>query len=385
MSKIVDYELYFVQPRWLFLKLVTDEGIIGWGEPILEGRAKTVAKAVEELIEKYVMNFDNIDNIEDIWQMLYRGGFYRGGPILMSALSGIDQALWDIKGKKIGLPVHQLLGGKCREKIKVYSWFGGDEANEPVENIENIIKLGFKGIKMNIAGRVNPLETPQGIKNIVGRVEQVRKIVGNSVDIAIDFHGRISPIMAPKLINYLEQYDLLFVEEPVLPGNFEALREIKSKVFTPIALGERLFTRWDFKPYLVEGLVDIVQPDLSHAGGITECKKIAEFTETFGSFVAFHCPLGPIALAASLQVAATINNYLIQETSIGIHYNKGLRLTDYLENPEIFTIKDGYIEIPDEPGLGVIIDGNTLQKFSMEDKDWYNPVWRREDYSLAEW
>lgn len=385
MSKIVDYELYFVQPRWLFLKLVTDEGIIGWGEPILEGRAKTVAKAVEELIEKYVMNFDNIDNIEDIWQMLYRGGFYRGGPILMSALSGIDQALWDIKGKKIGLPVHQLLGGKCREKIKVYSWFGGDEANEPVENIENIIKLGFKGIKMNIAGRVNPLETPQGIKNIVGRVEQVRKIVGNSVDIAIDFHGRISPIMAPKLINYLEQYDLLFVEEPVLPGNFEALREIKSKVFTPIALGERLFTRWDFKPYLVEGLVDIVQPDLSHAGGITECKKIAEFAETFGSFVAFHCPLGPIALAASLQVAATINNYLIQETSIGIHYNKGLRLTDYLENPEIFTIKDGYIEIPDEPGLGVIIDGNTLQKFSMEDKDWYNPVWRREDYSLAEW
>lgn len=385
MSKIVDYELYFVNPRWLFLKLVSEEGIIGWGEPILEGRAKTVAKAVEELMEKYVINYDNIDNIEDIWQMLYRGGFYRGGPILMSALSGIDQALWDIKGKKSGLPVHQLLGGKCRAKIKVYSWFGGDESNESLENLENILKLGFKGIKMNIAGRVNPLETPQEIKKIVRRVEQVRKIVGDSVDIAVDFHGRISPIMAPKLINFLEQYNLLFVEEPVLPGNFEALREIKSKTFTPIALGERLFSRWDFKPYLVEGLVDVVQPDLSHAGGITECKKIAEFAETFGSLTAFHCPLGPIALAASIQVAATVNNYLIQETSIGIHYNKGLRLNDYLVNPEIFSIKDGYIKISDEPGLGVIIDENALQKFSMEDKDWSNPVWRREDYSLAEW
>lgn len=385
MVKIVNYDIFFEQPRWMFLKLETDDGLIGWVEPIVEGRAKTVAQAVKELMEKYVLKYENIDNIEDIWQLLYRGGFYRGGPVLMSALSGIDQALWDIKGKRYGLPVYQLLGGKCRKKVKVYRWFGGDEADESPEKIRDLLELGFKGIKMNVAGKMNSLLTPNEINSIVKRIGEVREVVGDVVDIAVDFHGRVSPALSSQLIKSLEKFNLLFIEEPVLPGNIESLRFIKNKTFTPIALGERLFSRWDFKPYLIEGLVDIVQPDLSHAGGITECKKIAEVADSFGALTAFHCPLGPISLAASIQVAATTYNYLIQETSLGIHYNKGVDLTDYLLNPQIFEIKDGYIEVPENPGLGVEINEETLKMYSLKEEDWSNPIWRREDYSLAEW
>lgn len=382
--RIEKYELFLVPPRWLFLRLETNDGLVGWGEPIIEGRARTVMTAVSEMMDSFVLGQDP-GNIEDIWQVLYRGSFYRGGPVLMSALAGIDQALWDIKGKYLNAPIHQLLGGKCRDRVRVYAWIGGDTPENVANTAKAKLSAGFSGVKMNVAGKLEHLETPQAISTIVERFAKVRESVGPSARIAVDFHGRVSGSLAPLIAEALRPYNPLFLEEPVMPADCRTLAYLKQRTDLPIALGERLFSRWDFKPYLEAGVVDVIQPDVSHAGGITECKKIAACAEMYGATVAFHCPLGPIALAACLQVGATVHNYLIQETSLGIHYNKGIELSDYILNKDVIDLSDGYINIPREPGLGITIDEEKVREMSVEGHDWKNPLWRHGDASVAEW
>ncbi|MDI3473212.1 MAG: galactonate dehydratase [Thermotogaceae bacterium] len=386
MPKIVSYNLYPVPPRWMFLKLECDNGLTGWGEPVLEGRIPTLRAATSELIEKYLLGKD-VSEINKLWQILHKGGFYRNGPVLMSALSGIDQALWDIKGKILNAPVYELLGGKVRDKIKVYRWVGGDEPDPEtaVAGAKKGIEQGFKALKMNVAGKLEFVETPEKLKEVVKKIEKVREAVGWNFQIAIDFHGRVSPALAPKLAKMLEDIDPLFIEEPVPPGYIWEIKKIRAHTTIPIALGERLFNRWDFRPYLENGLVDILQPDISHAGGITECMKISTYAETYGGLMAYHCPLGPIALATAINLATVNYNFLIQETSLGIHYNEGLELTTYLKNPEVFKIEDGFVKPPENPGLGVEIDEEVVKELSSRFVDWSNPVWEHEDGSFAEW
>ncbi|MGZ5191762.1 MAG: galactonate dehydratase, partial [Flavisolibacter sp.] len=317
--KIKSYELFQVPPRWLFLKIETDEGISGWGEPVIEGRAATVKTAVDELMEN-LMGKDPM-HIEDHWNMMYRSGFYRGGAILMSAIAGIDQALWDIKGKFYNAPIYQLLGGKARNSIKVYSWIGGDRPSEVATAAKAMVSQGFKAVKMNATEELQYVDSYKKIEQAIERMAAVRDAVGNDVGIGVDFHGRVHKPMAKILAKELEPFHPMFIEEPVLPENNESLREIAQHVAIPIATGERMYSRWDFKKLLIDGYVDIIQPDLSHAGGITECKKIISMAEAFDVAAAPHCPLGPIALAACLQVDATCHNVFIQEQSLGIHYN----------------------------------------------------------------
>lgn len=382
--RIHKYELFAVPPRWLFLRLETDEGLVGWGEPILEGRVRTVRSAVKELMDKYVVGAD-IRRILDLWQVVYRGGFYRGGPVLMSALAGIDQALWDLKGKAFGVPVYELLGGPCRDKVRVYCWVGGDEPDEIAEEARRQIEKGFTALKMNVAGRLNLLERPAILKKIVQRFFKVREAVGEAIDLALDFHGRVSPAFAFRLAQALEEGQPLFYEEPIFPPSVSLLSRLKALTHVPLAFGERLYTRWDFRPFLEAGVMDIAQPDLSHAGGITECLRISTLAEAYGALMAFHCPLGPIALAASLQVAAVVPNFLIQETSFGIHYNEGVELLDYVVNKEVFALQEGYIALPSGPGLGVEIDEGAVRAAAARAVDWSNPLWRGEDGSLLEW
>ncbi|NBJ71417.1 MULTISPECIES: galactonate dehydratase [Clostridia] len=381
--KITDYTIYQVPPRWLFLKIETDEGIVGWGEPIIEGRALTVKAAVEELME-YLIGKDP-QRIEDHWNLLYRSGFYRGGPILMSAIAGIDQALWDIKGKYYNAPIYQLLGGKCRDKIKVYSWVGGDRPSEVVTAAKAVVDQGFTALKMNATEELQYVDSHQKIDQVIERVSAVRDAIGPGIGIGIDFHGRVHKPMAKILAKELERFNPMFIEEPVLPENNEALREIASHVTTPIAVGERMFSRWQFKPLLKDGYVDIIQPDLSHAGGITECKKIISMAEAFDVAAAPHCPLGPIALAACLQVDATSHNVFIQEQSLGIHYNVESDLLDYVVDKDIFKYENGYVYISNKPGLGIEIDEEHVKRMATKSVNWRNPVWRHEDGSIAEW
>ncbi|MCM3763857.1 galactonate dehydratase [Neobacillus niacini] len=381
--KIRSYELFQVPPRWLFLKIETDEGIVGWGEPVIEGRASTVKACVEELME-YLMGKDPL-RIEDHWNMLYRSGFYRGGPILMSAISGIDQALWDIKGKYYNAPVYQLMGGACRDSIRVYSWIGGDRPSDVGQAAKAVVDAGFTAIKMNGTEELQYIDSYEKIDQVLERVAAIREAVGNYVGIGIDFHGRVHKPMAKILAKELEPYRPMFIEEPVLAENNEALREVARNTSIPIATGERMFSRWDFKSVLADGYVDIIQPDLSHAGGITECKKIASMAEAYDVALAPHCPLGPIALAACLHVDATSHNAFIQEQSLGIHYNQGSDLLDYLKDPAVFEYKDGYVAIPQGPGLGVEINEEFVRKQAELGHNWKNPVWRHQDGSIAEW
>lgn len=381
--KIKAYELFMVPPRWLFLKIETDEGITGWGEPVIEGKAATVKAAVDELMEGLIGK--DPQHIEDHWNHMYRSGFYRGGPILMSAIAGIDQALWDIKGKYYKAPVYQLLGGKARDTIKVYSWIGGDRPSEVGAAAKEMIEKGFKAVKMNATEELQFVDTYNKIDAAVERIAAVREAVGEEVGIGIDFHGRVHRPMAKILAKELEPYRPMFIEEAVLPENNEALREIAKHVAVPIATGERMYSRWQFKDLLMDGYVDIIQPDLSHAGGITECKKIFSMAEAFDVAVAPHCPLGPIALAACLQVDATCYNAFIQEQSLGIHYNKGSDLLDYLSDRSVFEYEDGYVKIPSGPGLGIDINEEHVRKMAAIGHNWKNPVWRHKDGSIAEW
>jgi galactonate dehydratase len=381
--KITNIVTYVVPPRWLFVKIETDEGITGWGEPVIEGRAATVDAAVKEL-SSYLIGKNPL-HIEDHWNVMYRGGFYRGGPILMSAIAGLDQALWDIKGKFYNAPIHELMGGACRDSIRVYSWIGGDRPSDVGKAAREVVDRGFTAIKMNATEELQYVDSHEKVDQVLERVAAIREAVGNYVGIGIDFHGRVHKPMAKILVKELEQFRPMFIEEPVLPENNEALREIANLTATPIATGERMFSRWDFKTLLQDGYVDIIQPDLSHAGGITECKKIASMAEAYDVAVAPHCPLGPIALAACLQLDATSYNAFIQEQSLGIHYNQGNDLLDYVVDPSVFKYEDGMVKIPKGPGLGIEINEDYVKRMAEIGHDWKNPIWRHKDGSVAEW
>jgi galactonate dehydratase len=381
--KITRLTTFIVPPRWVFLKIDTDDGVFGWGEPVVEGRAHTVVAAVDELAD-YLVGKDPLQ-IEDHWNVLYRGGFYRGGAIHMSALAGIDQALWDIKGKTLGVPVHQLLGGRCRDRIRVYSWIGGDRPSDLAANARAVVASGFTAVKMNGTDELQFVDTSSKLDKVLANVAAVRDAVGPEIGIAVDFHGRVHRPMAKTLAKELEAMRLMFIEEPVLSEHREALREIANHCSTPIALGERLYSRWDFKAILSDGCVDIVQPDLSHAGGITECRKIAAMAEAYDVALAPHCPLGPIALAACLQLDAISYNAFIQEQSLGIHYNRDNDLLDYLVDRSVFDYRDGLVAIPGGPGLGIEVDEDYVADRAAIGHRWRNPVWRHTDGSVAEW
>ena len=381
--KITSVNTYFVRPRWGFVEITTDSGIVGWGEAVLEGHASAVLAAVNEM-KDYLIGADP-SRIEDIWSTIYRAGFYRGGGVLMSAISGIDQALWDIKGKYFGAPVYELIGGACRDKMKVYSWIGGDRPSDVANAAKEKQNEGFSAIKMNATEELQMIDTYDKIDAVLERVAAIREACGKYFGIAIDFHGRVHKPMAKVLAKKLEEFDPMFIEEPVLCEHMECFKEIAAACNIPIATGERLFSKYDFRRLLEVGGVDIIQPDLSHAGGISEVRKIAAMAEAYDVALAPHCPLGPIALAACLNVDAVSYNAVIQEQSIGIHYNVGKSVLDYVTNTSDFDFKDGYVDLPHIPGLGVMVNRELVIEENKNPHNWKNPVWRHKDGSVAEW
>jgi galactonate dehydratase len=375
-------ETFLVPPRWLFLRLETDDGVVGWGEPIVEGRAESVASTVAELSDQ-LLGTDPLP-VEDHWQLLAKGGFYRGGPVLSSALAGIDQALWDIKGKALGVPVHELLGGPVRQRARVYRWIGGERAGDLADDGMRAVGAGFDAVKCNAASQLRHIEGPAAVREIVDRLTVLREAVGPGVDIAVDFHGRFSTAMARRVLPLLEPLLLMFVEEPVLPEFSRDLARITAATSIPIATGERLFSRWDFRDVLPTGIA-VAQPDLSHAGGISEVRRIAAMAEAYDVALAPHCPLGPIALAASLQVDFAAPNFLIQEQSLGIDDRAGNDRLDHLVDPDVFRFADGHVERPPGAGLGIEIDEKAVRRAARTGHRWRNQVWRHADGSFAEW
>jgi galactonate dehydratase len=367
--RITKLETFLVKPRWVFLKIHTDAGVYGLGEPLLEGRALTIQTAIKE-IEPYLIGKDP-RHVVHHWQAIYRHAFYRGGPILTSALSGIDHALWDIKGKLLGVPVYELLGGPTRDRVRVYG-----RASTP-EDIKKRKEEGYTVIKTGIQ-KINPanfIENPKFIEYAANAFAALREAGGKDMDIAIDFHGNIPPQTAKVIIKEIEQYQPMFIEEPCQAQNVDILADIARGTHIPIAAGERIFTKWGFRELLEKKAVSIVQPDLCHAGGITEGRIIAGMAEAYYVPVAPHNPMGPISLAAGLHLAASIPNFLVQEqVSLG---------EGYIKNPFVLQ-KDGTVMVPDRPGLGVELD-----EYLIKDKighDWKNPEsYNALDGSVVDW
>ena len=367
--KITKLETILVKPRWIFLKIHTDVGVIGLGEPLLEGRALTIQTAIKE-VEPYLIGKDPRQVVHH-WQAIYRHAFYRGGPILTSALSGIDQALWDIKGKLLNVPIYELLGGPTRDRVRVYG------RASTAEEMKQRMKEGFTVIKTSVAKKnpANIVENPRFIKYAVDNFASLRDAGGLDMDIGIDFHGAISPQLAKVLIKELEPYMPMFIEEPCQAQNVDTMVDIARGTHLPIATGERIFTKWGFREILEKGAASIIQPDLCHAGGITEGRLIAGMAEAYYIPIAPHNPMGPISLATGLQLAASVPNFLVQEqVSLG---------EGYLKNP--FKLqKDGTVLIPTGPGLGIELDEGL-----MADKighDWKNPEsYNALDGSVVDW
>jgi galactonate dehydratase len=296
--KITEIKVYKVKPRWIFIKISTDEGIDGWGEMISGTKTETVVAGAYEMGKRIVGR--NPMEIERIWQELHRS-FFRGGPINGTIISGIEMALWDIKGKYYNAPVYELLGGAVRDKIMVYSWIGGDRPDEVVESALDRLDRGFKAVKMNATEELHYIDSFKKVQEVVDRVASIRNKVGYDLEIGVDFHGRVHKPMAKVLAKELEPYKPMFLEEVVLPENEEHFAEIAQHVSTPLATGERLYTRWQFKNIFKQGAIDIIQPDVALVGGILETRKIAAMAEAYDMAVAPHAPYGPIALAATLQ------------------------------------------------------------------------------------
>jgi galactonate dehydratase len=384
LTIIEKVDLYKLPPRWVFIKITTRSGITGWGEPSIEGKSDTVIAAIKDLIPLLIGK--DAQQIEDLFQVLTKGGFYRGGIILMSAVSGIEQALWDIKGKALGVPIYELLGGAVRDKMRIYSWIGGDSSEQLVQGVREKMEQGLTAVKMNLSGQLDVQVSLRGIKEIKRNVREVREAIGDGNDFAIDFHGRVHKNMAKRFMQELEEFAPMFYEEPVLPEFSFYFEKLSGMTTIPLAAGERLVGRNQFKEIIYHASLDVLQPDLSHVGGIWEAKKIAAWAEDSGILMAPHCPLGPIGFSAALQFDFCTHNVLIQETSLGIHYNKGeIDLLSYVVNKDDFKVENGFIKRNNKPGLGVEIDEYAVKEMSKTEHNWKNPVWRNPDGSFTEW
>ena len=380
--KIVSVGIYEIKPRWIFCRVMTDEGIDGWGEMISGTKTETVVAGARELSKRIIGR--NPFEIERIWQELHRS-FFRGGPINGSIISGLEMALWDIKGKAFGVPVYELLGGAARDRIKVYSWIGGDRPSDVVEQARDRVERGFDAVKMNGTEELHYIDSYDKVQAVVDRVSSIREAFGDGLGIGVDFHGRVHKPMAKVLAKALEPYHPMFLEEVVLPENWEVFPQIASEVAVPLATGERLYSRWEFKRLFQQGAVDVIQPDVALCGGILETRKICAMAEAFDIAAAPHAPYGPVALAATLQVDACTPNVFIQEQSLGIHYNKGFDLLDFIKNKEVFQYKDGFVDLPTLPGLGLEMDIDRIEEVAAEGLVWSNPSWKNYDGTIAEW
>ena len=374
MAKIADITVFRVPPRWMFVRMRTDDGAVGWGESIVPKRARAVVGAIEDM--RLNLEGSDADRIEDIAQRLRKGAFFRGGPILATAAAAIEQALWDIKARRAGLPVYEFLGGAVRERIRAYAWIGGDKPNDVVQHARERIRQGFTAVKMNATGRLGHLGETAEIDEAVKRMAALRDAFGSSLDIALDLHGRVHRAALKPLLAELEPFRPMWVEEAATPENEESWQAVRRAARSiPVATGERLHSRWEVKRVLDTGCIDVIQADVSMTG-LFELEKIARLAETYDVAVAPHCPNGPISLAASLQVGFCCPNVAIQEQSLGLHYHQGYAglpaadLLDYLADREPLTVVDGGFKLNPRPGLGIELDAKLVES---RNTDWFLP------------
>lgn len=382
--RIASVESFRISQRFLLVRIEADNGLIGWGEATLESRAATVATAIGEL--SGILLGADPRRIELLWQRMYRGGFYRGGPVLGSAVAGIDQALWDLKGKALGAPVHELLGGPTRDRVRVYTSVPDGPVDVMVDRARELVAEGYTAMKTAPPAPLRYLESPAVIDEIVDKWSTVGAAVGTGVDLAVDLHGRFSIAGARQLLNRMAAIEPLFVEEPQPPELQREIGRVCASTTIPIATGERLYDRWEVGDVIDSGIA-ILQPDLAHAHGISEVVRIAALADVHGVHLAPHCATGPVAFAACLQVALIIPNFLIQESPLELHAPGRHPWWRFIASAP-FRFDDGYVRAPTSPGIGVEVDEDMVRSAAEDTRDLSeenSPVLTGADGGFAEW
>ena len=358
--KISDVKIYTLdafRTNWAFIKVETDEGLYGWGEASLGTNEKALEGMVEDL-KRLVVGRNPLE-IEKMCFEIYRDIYWKGGPVLMSAISGIEIALWDIVGKFLNTPTYNLLGGKMRDRVKMYAnaWFiGARTPEEFAAKAKRTVDLGIKALKWDPFGAAHMTISREQLEKTVNIVGAVREAVGDKVDLLIECHGRFNPTTALEISRELEQFKPMFLEEPCVPDNIDSTAYVRSRSNIPIAVGERGYTKYAFQEMFEKNAVDYAQPDVFHTGGLMEGKKIAAMAEAKHIMISYHNPSGPISNASILQLAATVPNFVIHE----------IMLTDgsfrkSITNEEVI-FEDGYIKIPDKVGLGIDVNVEEVLK-----------------------
>ncbi|MCY3712025.1 MAG: galactonate dehydratase [Gemmatimonadetes bacterium] len=378
--KIASVEQFFPRHRTRLVRVTTDTGLEGWGESTLEGKPESVEGAVRELAE-YLIGKDPL-RIEHHWQHMYRSAFFRGGAILMTALSALDQALWDIAGKHYGVPVYKLLGGAVRDRIRVYAHWGIGNLSVETQaaarkRLDMLQESGYTAFKTGPGGKWRGHEPPAVIDEFVECAFLMREWVGPDVELAFDFHGKMTPALAIEICHEIKDMRPMFVEEPVPQENVDALKLVSDHVTFPIATGERLLSRWEFRQVFEKQAAAYIQPDGSHAGGITELKKIANMAEVYYIHVLPHCAIGPVAFTSCMHVDAVIPNFLAQEQ---VDWALG---GDILK--ENWKVVDGHIELPEKPGLGIEIDEQAISERAPYREELGGEHFYDTDGSVADW
>ncbi len=371
--------------NWVFVKVETDEGIIGWGEASLEWKTRAVCGTVADL-EPLIVGQDPT-RIEHLFQIMYRHPFFRAGVEGMSAVSGIEQACWDITGKSVNKPVYQLLGGAVRDRVRMYDHLGGgemsalylqDTAEQMAERARESVSNGYTAVKVLVVPKTLPLDGAAPLRRADTLMAAIRAAVGPDIDIMIDLHARTTPAMAIQYGQMLQPYRPFFLEEPCPPENVAGIAEVSAALTgIPVATGERLVTRWGFRELLERRACAVIQPDLCHCGGLWEARKIAAMAEIYYVSVAPHNPLGPIATAAAIHFALATPNWLIQEA-----IRSDVPWRDAVVGGGL-PVRDGYILPPTRPGLGIEVDEEEAVKHPFEQEVLMQ--WWHADGSVADW
>ena len=379
--KISKIDQFAPKIRTRLIRITTDNGLVGWGETTLEGKPKSTWAAVEELTD-YLIGKDPL-TIEHHWQHIYHSAFFRGGNVLMSALAGIDQALWDIAGKFYEVPIYKLMGNATRDRIRTYAHWGiNDLSEQGIERsrarLDWLQKSGYTAYKTGAEGKWRAHEPPSRIDQFVKAAYMMREWVGDEVDLFFDFHGKMTPALAIEVCNEIKGMRPGFVEEPIPQENKDSLQVVSRSVPFPIATGERLLSRWEFREILEANSVSIIQPDVAHCGGISELRRIASMAEVYYVHTAPHCAIGPVAFSSCLQVDACTPNFFIQE-QVDAGLGNGLLHSDWV-------VKDGYINVPQKHGLGIEIDEDAACRvLEFDEPELGGDYCFHEDGSVADW
>ncbi|MBN2652191.1 MAG: galactonate dehydratase [Spirochaetales bacterium] len=364
--KITDIQGFYVKPGYFFIKVSTDQGLCGWGESAILYTSQLQLDVLEE-IKKALVGKSPLA-IESLWNIMFECLGSRVSSLFITLLSGVDQALWDIKGKKENSPVYDFFGGSSKDKAKLISWIRAENSSKLAKKAKAAMDFGSSSVKISARDDSEYIDSYKKMDEVIERVALIREATDTYFGISVDFHGKIHRSIAKVMVRELDPYGLTFIEDPIPYDNLESLKKIAQYTSVPLATGEEIFSRWGFRKVLQNELIDIIQPSVVYTGGITEARKVVSMAEPYDVGIIMHCSLGPIAFCSSLHVGASGSNPIMQEENI-FNPSADPLAKKYIKNIEDFVFQDGYINLIRRPGIGIEVDEDCVRENLLEIKN----------------